>query len=297
MRLKRWGNACLLIGFMLFPGSASAEDLFAEQTLRIGFYTRAFPDFSSEDLEITVKVLGEEIGNNAGFQTTVTVYSDIALMRSAFEQGKINFVLASTLNLINDFDNSLLTDGFRVTRYIEFPDSLAVLTRKYEHMDDFKSLRGKRLALVEYDPVADLYMDYLALTAFNKGYKASFKEIPRERKAQQVILKLFFGQADVICVYLNTYNVATELNPQLLSKLQIIAQLDGVSQGAGLFHKNVPPVFRERVIAEVLKLDTHVRGQQLLQVFKADKAIRASVADLNGTKQLYADYQQLKKSR
>lgn len=265
--------------------------------MRIGFYARAFPDFSSEDLEVTVKVLGEEIGNNAGFQTTVTIYSDIALMSRAFEQGKINFVLASTLNLLNDFDNSLFTDGFRVTRAIKFPDSLAVLTRKNEGMDSFRVLRRKRLALAEYDPIADLYMDYLALTTFNKGYKASFKEIPREKKSQQVILKLFFGQADVICVYLNTYNVATELNPQLLSKLQVIAQVDGVSEGAGLFHKNVPPVFRERVIAEVLKLDTHVRGQQLLQVFKADKAIRARVADLNGTKQLYSDYQQLKKSR
>ena len=297
MRLPRLLSVYLLIGLALIPGLTTAEDAFAEQTLRIGFYARAFADFSIEDLQITVKLLAEEIGKNSGVQTTVTVFDNIAMMSRAFEQGKINFALTSTLNLLNDFDNSLFSDGFRVTRSIEFPDSIAVLTRKNEGMDNFGALRGKRLALAEYDTIADLYMDYLALTTFNKGYKASFKEIPRDKKAQQVILKLFFGQADVICVYLNTYNVATELNPQLLAKIQVISQLNGISQGAGLFHKNVQPAFRERVIAEVLKLDTHIRGQQLLQIFKAEKTLRATVADLAGAKKLFADYSQLKKTK
>ncbi len=278
-------------------GLASAEDLFAEPTLRAGFYSRAFPDFSVEDLKISVKLLSEEIGKNVGIQTTVTVFDDIALMRNAFEQGKINFVVASTLNLGNDFDNKLLADGFRMVVDSDNPDRLAILTRKNEGLDDFKALRGKKLALVEYDPIADLYMDFLALSVFKKGYKDSFKGITREKKANQIILKLFFGQADAVCVYQNAFRLATELNPQLFTKLQIISQMSGIPQGAGLFHKNVSPAFREQVITEAIKLDANVRGQQLLQLFKADKVIRASLADLTAAKQLYIDYQQLKKTR
>jgi ABC-type phosphate/phosphonate transport system substrate-binding protein len=282
---------------MLCSDWACAEDLFAEQTLRIGFYERAYPDFSSEDIKITVKVLGEALGTNAGIPTTITIYDDIALMRNAFEQGEINFVLASTLNLANDFNSNLFTDGFRVIRLTEHSDTIAVLTRKNQGIDTFKALAGKRLTLVENSPIADLYIDFLALSTFNKKYKTSFKETQRERKAQRVILKLFFGQTDAICVYLDTYNVATELNPQLLSKIQVISQLDNIPQGAGLFHKNVDPTFRDRVIKEMLRMNENVRGQQLLQLFKADKTIRASIADLAGAKRLYADYQQLKKTR
>lgn len=294
MTIKLFGYGLLLAG-MLFASLTSAEDLFAEQTLRVGFYERAFPDFSKEDLEISVKLLSEEIGNQAGIHTTVKVYSDIALMNSDFEQGKINFVVASTLNLANDFDNNLLTDGFRLVISSDLPDSLLVLTRKNEGLDNLKVLKGKKLALVEYDPIADMYMDFLSFGTFHKSYHVGFKSIYREKKANQIILKLFFGQTDVICVYQNAYRLATELNPQILSKLQIISQLDGIPQGGGLFHKNVPPAFRERVIAEVIKLDTNARGQQLLQLFKADKSVRASLSDLTATKKLYSDYKQLSK--
>lgn len=295
--LRRFITCFLCLIFSLFVELTHANDMFSEQTLRIGFFARAFPDFSREDLEISVGLLAEEIGKQVGIQTTVTIFDDIALMRANFEQGKINFVVASTLNLANDFDNNLLADGFKLIPLGEPSENIIVLTRKNEGLDEFKALRGRRLALVDYDPIADLYIDTLALTNFKKGYQASFKKLLRERKAHQIILKLFFGQADVICVYQNYYRLAGELNPQLRSKLQIISQLDGIPQGAGLFHKNVPLTFRERVIAEAINLETHARGQQLLQLFKADKTVRSTITDLTGVKELYKNHQQLNKSR
>jgi ABC-type phosphate/phosphonate transport system substrate-binding protein len=291
---SRAGFCFIKFGLLIFLSLASADDKFAEQTLRAGFYARAFPDFSVEDIEISVKLLAEEIGKNVDIQTTVVVFEDVQAMNHAFEEGKINFAVASSLNIANEFNNELLADGFRLQISGDNPDSILVMTRKNEGLDDIKSLMGKKLGLVEYDPVADLYIDYLSKSTFNnKSYKKVFREIPREKKANQIILKLFFGQTDVICVYQNAYVHAAELNPQLVSKLQIIKQLDGIPQGAGFFHKRVPAEFREKVIAEALKLDTHVRGQQLLQLFKADKAIRSSLEDLVATKKLNNEYQQL----
>lgn len=287
---------CSLLGLLVFAVVANADSKFAEKTFRAGFYARAFPDLSYEDLEVSVKLLAEEIGKEANITTNVTIFNDIYLMRKAFELGEINFVVASSLNLANDFDNTLLTDGFKLVANGP-TENLLVLTRKNEGLDEFKTLRGKRLALVEFDPVADLYIEFLALSTFKNGYQTSFKVIPREKKAHQIILKLFFGQADLICIYQNAYRVATELNPQLLSKLQIISQLNGIPQGAGLFHINAPPAFREQVISEVLKLENHARGQQLLQLFKADKAVRINLTDLINTKKLYSDYQQVKKTK
>jgi hypothetical protein len=131
-RLTQMVNWFMLMGFMAFPGLARAEDLFADQTLRAGFYALAFPDLSYEDLEITVKLLTEEIGEKVGIKSTVTVFNDIALMRNAFDKGEINFVAASSLNLANDFDNNLLTDGFKFVPSIEPVENLIVLTRKNE---------------------------------------------------------------------------------------------------------------------------------------------------------------------
>jgi ABC-type phosphate/phosphonate transport system substrate-binding protein len=282
---------------MIFENFADAGDLFAEQSLRIGFHRASFHEYSREDLEISVKILTEEMGKEIGIQTSVLIYEDIKLMRTDFEQGKINLIFASPLLIATKFDSTLLADGFKMVPAGRNIDRLVVLTRKNEGMDDFKSLRSKKLGLVENDPAADLYINFLSQTNFKKDYHDTFTEIPREKKSHQVILKLFFGQADVVCVYDNFYQITTELNPQILSKTQIIAHIDGILQGAGFFHKNVDPVFRDRVIAEATQLNTYVRGQQFLEIFKDDKALRITPAELAMTRQLYSDYQRLRKTK
>jgi ABC-type phosphate/phosphonate transport system substrate-binding protein len=282
---------------MIFANFADAGDLFAEQSLRIGFHRASFHEYSREDLEISVKILTEEMGKEIGIQTSVLIYEDIKLMRTDFEQGKINLIFASPLLIATKFDSTLLADGFKMVPAGRNIDRLVVLTRKNEGMDDFKSLRSKKLGLVENDPAADLYINFLSQTNFKKDYHDTFTEIPREKKSHQVILKLFFGQADVVCVYDNFYQITTELNPQILSKTQIIAHIDGILQGAGFFHKNVDPVFRDRVIAEATQLNTYVRGQQFLEIFKDDKALRITPAELAMTRQLYSDYQRLRKTK
>jgi len=66
-------------------------------------------------------------------------------------------------------------------------------------------------------------------------------------------------------------------------------------QGAGFFHKNVDPTFREIVINASIKLNTYPRGRQFLEIFKTEEALRAIPSDLTMTKKLFNDYQHLKK--
>ena len=294
---KQIAQLFIAIGFLIFAGYSYAEDSSAVQTLRAGFYASAFPDLSGEDLDITVKQLSEEIGKEVGIETKVTVFYDLGLMRKAFEKEDINFVFASALNLANDFDNKLFADGFRAITSNELADTLVVMTRKNEGLDNFAAVQGKRLALVEYNPVAELYMDFLSLSTFKKPYKLSFDKISREKKSQHIILKLFFGQADVACVYQYAFELAGELNPQLFEKLQIISQIKGIPQGIGFFHQNTPAAFRESVISEFLRLDTHAKGQELLQLLKLNKTVRARPEDLAVIKKLYEDYRELKNTR
>ena len=275
-------------------GFTRADDAFADQSARFGIYAGAFPNLSVLDLEVYVKVLTEQVSKDDAIKSSVTIFKDVTLMRKAFEQGEINYVVASTLNLANDFDNIHFADGFKLITSNEFNNSLVIMTRKNEGLDDFKSLKGKRLTLAESDPIAELYTDVLSLAHFKKTYKESFSAIQKEKKTQQVILKLFFGNTDVICLFRNAYIRALELNPQLETKLQIISQINNISPGAGFFHKNTPENFREKVINNALLLDSQEKGREFLQLFRADKAVRSTLADLAGVQQLYQDYRTLK---
>lgn len=283
-----------ILSLLSFPIWVMAiDDPFSEQSLRVGFFSKSFPDFTLEDIEVSVKMLSEQLGVEVGVETKVTIYDDLRTMRKDFEQGRINFVVSSSLSLVTEFDGQLFADGIRLVMSSDSPDQVVVLAQKKSGKSTFKEFIGKRLVMVQFDPMTDLVMEYLSWHNFKQGYQASFIEIPREKKAHQLILKLFFDQADITCVYNNSYQVAVDLNPQLREQLEIIANIDGIPQGAGLFHINTPLSFRTKVIEQALKISSRSRGQQLLQVFKADKVLRATSDDLLPVKKLYDDWRKM----
>ena len=283
----------LTIIFVIFAGFADADDLFAVQTLRIGFHRPSFHEYSREDLEVSVKIVTEEMGKAIGLETSVIIYEDMKLMRTDFEAGKVNLIFASPLLIATEIDNDILADGFKFMPSGGKPESLVILTKKNAGMDHFNSLRGKKLGLTESDPVSDLYVNFLSQSNFKKDYQYVFKKTFREKKSHLVILKLFFDQVDVVCVYENFFEVTGELNPQIFSKIQIIDHIDGILPGPGFFHKKVDPAFREQVISEVIKMNTYARGRQFLEIFKTEQALRVTPAELDATRQLYKDYQHL----
>lgn len=280
---------------MVFSALVFADELINPETFRLGYYAPAFPEHGYEELEIAVKVLGEEIGKQMGLSTSITVFEDLKLMRKEFEEGRINCVLANSVILTNDFDNSLFADGFKFVKSESMFDTVVVATRKNEGLDEFKNLLGKRLTLLEYNPIADYYMNVLSFENFKKKSDKSFKEIKRERKSHQAVLKLFFGQTDAICIYESHFKLATDLNTQLNGKLQVISQLNNVPQAIGLFHVNTPAAFRAQVVELMLKLDKLPRGKQLLEMIKVDRTETANAEDLSVTKQLIAEYKMLSK--
>lgn len=287
----------LASSILIWPLRALAEDAKSSLALNAGFYANSFPDFSKEDLEVSLKVLTEELGKDTGVETHVSIYEDIDALRNDFSQGNINFVVASATVLATEFSLEQLADGFRLVRSNEATDTVYVLGQNKPGLSDFKDYKGKRLILAQNDPIAELYMDYLARLNFKQSVKNSFKILHPELKAHQLILKLFFDQADITCVFHNAYQVAIDLNPQLQRKLQVLAKLENIPQGAGLFNNRVSADFREQVIDSALKLSDRPRGQQLLQLFKSDQVIRATPADLQGAKKLYEMHQQLFQGR
>lgn len=294
LAIFRWPFwVCYLAFIMPMTVVNAAEDILTSETLRAGFYAKSFPDFSVEDIEVTVKLLSEELGEEVGIRTSVKVYEDIQSMRQDFENGIINFAVTSPILFITQFDNNLFSDGFRFIHWSESPDRYLVLGQHQPNTSGFDSYHGQRLVMAQIDPTCELYMEFLSRSHFKQSYINSFKPIKREKKAHQLILMLFFNQADVTCVHQNVYELAIEMNPQLKQKLEVLAQTDNVPQGLGLFHKNTPAAFRETVIAQALKLHNRPRGRQLLELFRGEQAIRAGVKDLKPALELYNAHQGL----
>lgn len=281
----------LLCAFSLFGFQpALAGD--SQAALRVGFHAKSFPDFSTEDIEISIKMLAEELGKNIGVDTHVSIYQDIKAMSRDFEQGTINFVVASSILLVSEFDTRLFGNGFRFARS-EQPERFLVLGRIKPGFKTFQDYRNKRLVLAQYNPMADLYIDLLSRTYFHQDYRNGFKELPREKNAHQQILKLFFDQADLTCVYQHSYDTAIEMNPQLKNRVQILTTLENVLIGLAYIHKDAPDFLQKQLIDNAVQLTNYPLGQQLITLFNSNRVIQSTPADLDASKRIYDQYRRL----
>lgn len=282
--------SCFVINSVCLADSGADQQLM----LKAGISASSFPDVSAADIEVTIKLLVEEIGKNAGFEAHLAAYTDEREMQQDFESGKINFVATSSLIMARDYDNNLFGSGIRFLREAQSPEQMLIIGNS--NYKELSELRGKRLVLAQNDPLTELYMDYIALQNFKKSYQNSFK-ILSPSKVNQLLLKVFFGEADVTVVYFHFYKIALEMNPQLEEKLRIFAKLDNIPPAGAFFHKDTPVEFQEKIIQSAMRMGEEPRGKQLMDIFRTDRIYRADVRDLIPAKQLFEARQQLLTNR
>jgi len=271
----------------------ATENGLHKNIVKTGFLLNSFPDISRTDLEVALPFWVETISKKANIESETFIYTNIDKMRSDFLQDKINFIVAAPLSILEKFDSSQLTEGYKIVWGGQSADSLLVITHKQSGLNDFSKVKNQQLSLLANDPISDMFADVLALENFGIKAKPVFNKINYVRKSSQLILKLFFKKTDVIFVYEGLYNLTSELNPQIKAKTQVIAELSNIPRALGFFHPRVDPQFREAVLTEVDKLNSYPAGQQLLELFQADKTVRSSIEDLDSVKALKQRFQRL----
>ncbi|MFK5950212.1 MAG: PhnD/SsuA/transferrin family substrate-binding protein [Methylococcales bacterium] len=275
------------------PFSYSDEEHSEVFELRTGFYIKSFPEIQPADIEIALRYWIEAISKQVNIPAKSFVYTNIEKMRNDYYQGKLNFIVASPLSILENFDPKQLTDGYKLTWSGVSEDVLLVVTRKDSGLNSFNTVRNKHLSILANEPISKMYVDTLALENFGTPAQQLFSQISYINKSSQLVYQLFFQKTDVIFVYQIMYNISSELNPQIRKKTQIIEKLPAIPRVLGFFHPRVATEFREKVLSEVEKLNTYPKGQQLLQLFQVDKAVRSNVADLDSIRLLKQRYLQL----
>jgi ABC-type phosphate/phosphonate transport system substrate-binding protein len=262
-------------------------------TVRGGFYLNSFPEISIKDIEVALGFWTAEVLKNAGMIGKTIVYKNLEDMRTDFYQGKLDFVAASPMVFVNEFNLDLLADGYKALPFGKSTDKLVLITAKQPKFSHFKGLKNKRLGLLSNDATSEIYIDTLALESFGKKAKQVFSTISHSHKSSLLILDLFFKRVDAILVYEEAYTLATELNPQIKVETQIIAGLANISRGMAFFHRRVNRKFREHIInLAINSINSHER-YQLLSLFKSNSLKRSSLDDLKTTQQLKKRYLQL----
>lgn len=269
--------AILLLVALMRPAAALEEAPF---TLEMGVLLSDYGEFSRSDLEISLRFWVEEVSRDFGVPSNSHFYTDADLMQRDFTAGRLSMITLSAVAAVRHFPIEALSAG--ITATAEQPDHLLLVVRKGAGIVKLGDLAGKRLAVIHNDPTSMLYLETLSLRAFGERGETAFAAVNEEKRSSLVINQLFFGRVEAALVFRNSLTTAIDLNPQVGERLQVLEEytLPLKWRNVSYLSKRLRESDRDRIIQVALKIATHPRGQQILQLFNASRLSIATPEDL-----------------
>lgn len=280
--------------FLLLAGSVGvrAETL---PPMAMAFHTGVIRDLPRKDVEISLRFWIEELSRslNVAYKP-VRFYDSMADMKRDMANGTVNFMIASSMDVVEHFSLDELADGF--AGYKSEPDHLLLVVRRDAGIQTAADLVGKRLALAENDQLATIYLETLIMQGTGKPDAQLTAPLFLEKRSSKLAHRLFFGQADAALIYRNGYASALAMNPQIGQRLKVLEDysLKIRSPHIGLFSALVRPEHREVIAQAAMKLNTTARGRQVLQIYLADSMVPTSPQDLAPFQRLFEQHRALK---
>ncbi len=283
---------CFILCAMAEPGSVLAAPPDGE-SLRVAVHSGAIRDISRVDLEVSLKLWTHEVSLAAAVPSEISFYQTMPEIHRDVEAGKINFIIADGVSMLQYFSPGELADGFGSVGKDE--DSMLLVARKQAHVSNFKDLSGLHVALLAENEISDLWLETACLRTFHLRCAEAGVLVGQEKRSQQQVLKLFFNKADAALVRSRAYELALELNPQIGQQMQVIERVHMYPSALGLFTRRVSPEFRDYVISRIPKLQEHPRGRQIMEVLQTEKIGRVYSKLLDPIQALLREHEALSK--
>jgi ABC-type phosphate/phosphonate transport system substrate-binding protein len=149
-------------------------------------------------------------------------------------------------------------------------DQYVILVHRKGSIRQLAQLKGRRLSIVK-NPKMVLAPAWLA-TLLEEGHhppaEQFFGSMVVNAKFSQVILPVFFGQADACLTTRPGFDAMCEMNPQVGRDLIPIASSPAMVVNFYVFRKNYRSASREKFIRALLDLQTTPMGAQLAAFFQ-----------------------------
>ncbi|MFN7938169.1 MAG: PhnD/SsuA/transferrin family substrate-binding protein [Bryobacteraceae bacterium] len=151
-------------------------------------------------------------------------------------------------------------------------------------------LRGRRL-LSLHSPLTSVAPAWLTTVLGAAGYDAPerfFGAMSTKSKPSQVILPVFFGQAEACLTTRSSFLTMSELNPQLPTRLQPLAVSPPIIPGVQAFRKGYEGSGRNKVIQALSGLGSSASGRQVLTLFQVEDLTVKDVSHLKASLDILA---------
>ncbi len=128
-----------------------------------------------------------------------------------------------------------------------------------------------------------------------KGGRAGFfHQVKESPKMSHAIMGVFLGQADAAIVTRAGLDINRQINPQLNSRLIVLAESRNLSDGVTCLIPSTPETFRINLTKTILRLNGTKSGHQLFTMFQSSGVTTFKPSQLEGLEALLREHEQLK---
>jgi phosphonate transport system substrate-binding protein len=267
--------------------------------LRLGLSATLFQELNENDARSAVRAWSDTVAGASGMDV-----DGVAQL-----MGSDEIVRAVANHTIDGF--SLTTPEYaKVARFVDpvvFTDAsfaatgleYVLLVQRAGGVQDLAGLRGR--SLVDYRQanmcLAPAWIETLLATANLDPVDRFFGRVTKVLKVSQAVLPVFFGSADACIVTRRAFDTMCELNPQVRSKLRVLAFSPRLVAGLVGVHKDSSDEMKSRVREALLTLGSTPSGRQVLTLFQFDKLAPADHSLLLASVELQATYDRLQARR
>ena len=287
----------LVVAASPLRGFAENPDLAAARTeVHFAFSKSMFIAVNENDAKAAVKVYAQSIGNQNGiFVNNAEILGGINALAKVLENQQADLIVLTAEEFFTLEHLGLEGPVLMSKVNGSFTENYLLLSREDGPLRQVEDLKGHSL-IVASDPRASLAALWLEVLCREHGLGPAHLALGKftsAEKTTQVVLPVFFGKADACIVTRNGWEIMCELNPQLKKQLRVVAVSPSVVPALTCFRHGFTEAFKQQIFKAVDLSATKPSYPQLMTLFKCDGLGHGPLATLDGTRALFATYQQL----
>lgn len=295
--MQRLIFALLLLG----PGLRADNPPPPTWRLRLGFNSSMFVGVNENDARASIRALSASIAHDHGItaEPNPQIFSGSDSIGRAVDAEQVDAIGLTT----PEFKE--LADDRRFDRYLfsvhgEDPtEEYVLLVNRSDRLAQIGQLQGKTLVMVD-GPRLSLAMPWLEVSLATAGLPEGgkfFRQITHQIKPTKAILDTYFHKSDACLATRAAFAAMTELNPQIGTRLQVLASSAPVIPSLFAIRTGLEAKTKEHVITVFTSVHETLSGQQALTIFQVTRVVERPLGALEPSFALLEQFAKLRPER
>lgn len=283
-----------LIGTQIFADEQPLTVTQETKTVHIGGLSQLLFDRKSNNIAIATEMFFKEIAKHMEVEHTVlTIYNNTSDMRKAMQEGRLDSVFVNPIDYL-DLDSHIHPDFRYTLTFGSAPEQrIYLLVNNSKSLNDISQLQGKRLSIPKGYILGRLYLDIVLAQAGQPPMEEFFSGIHYTNNPDAAVIDVFFKKADLSVTSDLAYSLASELNPQIPKKTDILSSSPPYIPFVIGVNKQVPEDILMDLDSILQQVNNEPRIRKILSLFSAKDLVKIKPEHLDSLSKLKRTHQQL----